>query len=143
MTTAQAELKKELIFPQLSYQIIGAAFSVFNELGWGLPEKDYQRALERELGENRILYKREVYIPISYKGQRLSKYFADFVIEGGEGKILLELKVVSKLGYSHARQTLTYLKASGLRLGILIYFTEEGVKYRRVLNSTEPIRIIK
>lgn len=124
--------------PTLSYTIVGSAFAVFNELGYGLHEKDYQKALARELENRQISFCREVYVPITYKGKLLSRYFADFVIEE---KVILELKVSPKLGYSHSRQLLNYLRAGGYRLGILLYFTEEGVKYRRVLNSN-LIRII-
>ncbi|MCX6702301.1 MAG: GxxExxY protein [Candidatus Wolfebacteria bacterium] len=128
----QIESAKEIVLPDLSYKIIGAAFEVFNELGWGLPEKDYQIALSKELKELGFNVKREVYIPLKYKTSNISRYFADFVVDD---KILLEIKVVSRLGYFHARQILTYLRTANLRLGILLYFTQEGVKYRRVLNS--------
>lgn len=124
--------KETLVFPELSYKTLGAAFSTFNELGWGLAEKDYQRGLAKELEKMGIHYEREVYIPLKYKSESVGRFFADFVIEG---KIILELKVVPKLGYAHTRQLLGYLIGSGYKLGILIYFTKDGVKHRRVLNS--------
>lgn len=124
---------KNIVFPELSYKIIGASFNAFNKLGWGLSEKDYGRALALELKNLGLSYQEEVYIPLQYESKNLSRYFADFIIEK---KILLELKVVPKLGYTHVKQVLSYLKSSGLRLGILIYFTRDGVKYRRVLNSS-------
>ncbi len=124
--------KDKIVFPELSYQIIGAAFNVFNELGWGFSEKDYQSALAKEFEGKSIKFKREVYIPINYKDSLIKKYYADFVVDE---KILVELKVVPRLGYFHLRQLLNYLKLSGLRLGILIYFSREGIKYRRVLNG--------
>jgi GxxExxY protein len=128
------ELKEnKIVFPDLSYKIVGAAFQVFNDLGWGLSEKDYQSALSKELSDLELDFKREVYIPFYYKNSNLSRYFADFIIEG---KILLELKVVSRLGYMHTKQILNYLRNGNLKLGILLYFTKEGVKYRRVLNSS-------
>ena len=104
---------------------------MFNELGWGFSEKDYQSALAKELEDKNIKFVREVYIPINYKETLIKKYYADFVIYG---KILVELKVVPRLGYFHVRQLLNYLRLSGIRLGILIYFSKEGIKYRRVLN---------
>ena len=125
-------VSKDIIFPELSYQIIGASFSVFNETGYGLPEKAYQKAFAEELGVRRLHVEREVHIPLHYKGKDLVRYFADFIVER---KIIVELKVVNKLNYSNAKQVLTYLQSSGMKLGILIYFTSEGVKYRRVLNS--------
>ena len=105
---------------------------MFNRIGYGLPEKVYQEALAHELKEQGLQFTREVYLPVRYKSENLVRYFADFVIEN---KIVVELKVVKKLTYSHARQLLAYLRSSGIKLGILLYFTSEGVKYRRVLNS--------
>jgi len=122
-----------IIFPELSYKIIGAAFTVFNELGWGFSEKHYQRVLSKEFDRLNVAYKEEVFIPFTYKSSRAINYFADFVVED---KILLELKVVNKLGYTHVRQVLDYLKTAHIKLGILLYFTSDGVKYRRVLNSS-------
>ena len=124
--------EREIIYPDLSYKIIGISFKVFNELGWGLSEKDYQKALESEFKEINLNFKREIYIPLKYRTANIGRYFADFIIEN---KILIEIKVVPKLGYTHVKQVLNYLKISNLKLGILIYFTKEGIKYRRILNS--------
>ncbi|MBI5220301.1 MAG: GxxExxY protein [Candidatus Liptonbacteria bacterium] len=127
--------KKELIYPELGYEILGAAFRVFNEIGYGLPEKVYQAALEKEFEIRGIPCRRESFSPAKYRGECVARYFADFIVDG---KIVVELKVVKKLTYSHARQLLTYLRNSGIRLGILLYFTSEGVKFRRVINSGRP-----
>jgi GxxExxY protein len=120
-----------LVFPDLSYKIVGIAFKVFNNLRWGVSEKYYQRALAEELKLTRINFKREVLIPVDYLDKKIGHYFADFIIED---KILLELKIVARLGYIHARQVLLYLKQANIKLGILIYFTKNSVKYRRILN---------
>ena len=130
--TANNANRDNLIYPDLSYALIGAAFRVGNGLGYGLSEKAYQDALAKELRDQKISFKREVYIPIIYKQEKVSRYFADFLVEN---KIILELKVVRKLGYTHIQQTLNYLRSSGFKLAILVYFTRDGVKYRRVLNS--------
>ncbi|MBI2514764.1 GxxExxY protein [Candidatus Wolfebacteria bacterium] len=122
----------EIIFPDLSYKVVGIAFEVFNELGWGLPEKDYQKAMVKEFSNSGISFKEEYYIPLKYKASSISRYFADFVVDD---KILLELKVVPRLGYVHTKQTLIYLRNAGIKLGILLYFTRDGVKYRRIINS--------
>ncbi|MBI2604227.1 MAG: GxxExxY protein [Candidatus Harrisonbacteria bacterium] len=126
-----AEGQNEIIYKTLSFDIIGAAFKVSNTLGWGLAERSYQRALAEELNLRNIKFRREVYIPLRYESVNIGRYFADFVVED---KILLELKVVSQLGYVHLRQLFQYLRSAGIRLGILVYFTKEGVKYRRVVN---------
>lgn len=122
----------KVIHPELSYRTVGASFNVFNQLGWGLSEKRYQLALVRELTELNIPFQREVYIPLKYNGVKAGRCFADFII--GNNDILLELKVVQKLGYVHVRQVLDYLQCGGIKLGIILYFTKDGVKYRRILN---------
>ncbi len=61
----------KLVFPELSYAILGAAFRAFNELGRGLSEKDYQRGLAKELESLKIDFQREVCIPLLYKEARL------------------------------------------------------------------------
>ncbi|MBI4087592.1 MAG: GxxExxY protein [Candidatus Liptonbacteria bacterium] len=121
----------KIVLPELSYSIIGAAFRVFNELGWGFSEKHYQGALAKELEDAGLLFRREVYIPFTYKSSTIGRYFADFIVND---KILLELKVVPKFGYVHLHQALGHLHSAKLKLGILIYFTREGIKYRRVVN---------
>ncbi|MBI2623121.1 MAG: GxxExxY protein [Candidatus Liptonbacteria bacterium] len=125
---------QSIVHPESSFKVMGACFNVYNELGWGLSEKQYQQALAKEFTDRGIRFRREVFIPLEYKQVNVGRYFADLVVEG---KILLELKVVSVLGYIHAKQVLGYLRGGNLRIGILVYFTKEGVKYRRILNIRE------
>lgn len=73
-----------------------------------------------------------MYIPLEYASVKVARYFADFLVEN---KIVLELKIVPELGYANVKQALRYLQCGNFRLGILIYFTREGVKYRRIINS--------
>lgn len=122
---------EKIIEPELSYQIVGAAFNVFNRLGPGLVEKDYQQAFAAELKTTAILFEREKVVLLGSSEVYDIKRFVDFLIQG---RVIVEFKVVHKLGYSHVKQILAYLRAAGLKLGILIYFTSNGVKYRRVLN---------
>ncbi len=94
--------------------------------------KDYQKALALIFKEKGIPFEKEVYIPILIRGQVISKYFADFVVDN---KIILELKVSPMIGYAQARQVLTYLRSTNYQLGILVYFTKDGVRYRRIVND--------
>ncbi len=123
---------QEIIYKDLSYQIVGAAFAVFNELGYGMPEKYYQRAFEAELQRLGIPYEREKLIVLNYKGISLGRYFVDFMVDG---KVVVELKVRPRLGYVHLRQVSEYLSKLNKKLAIIIYFSKDGVHYRRVLNS--------
>jgi len=123
--------KKGLIYPELSYKLIGIAFKVYNSLGFGLKEKYYQRAFEKELGGMSISYAREKVVDLNYNGEKIGKYFLDFVIEE---KIILELKVAPRLRQIHIKQVLEYLKVLNKKLAILIFFTDQGVRYRRIIN---------
>ena len=124
------EVPNKLIHPELSYQIMGSAFSVFNDLGWGHKEAYYQRALVEEFNKRGVKYKKEIIFPIKYNEKIIAKYRIDFVVEN---KIVIELKIRPRIGYVHLKQVLQYLNQSGLKLGIIIYFTQDGVKYKRVI----------
>lgn len=121
----------KIIYPKLSYQLIGLSFEVFNDLGFGLQEKYYQRSFEILLKNNNIKFEKEKYINLKFKNETIGSYYFDYYIEN---KIILEFKVVNKLGYIQIKQILNYLKSINCKLGILIFFTKDGVKYRRILN---------
>ncbi|MDP3697182.1 MAG: GxxExxY protein [Candidatus Taylorbacteria bacterium] len=126
------ELKrKDLIYPELSYQIVGILFEIYKQLGSGYQEKYYQKAIAIELKRCGLKYKEQVSTPFSYKGEKIGNYFLDFLIED---KIILEIKKDKSFSQKNIEQTLGYLKASNLQLGILSNFTKEGLKFKRILN---------
>lgn len=105
---------------------------VHHELGCGFYEKVYQEALEIELKQAGIPFRREVPLQIIYKGIPLKQvYIADFVCYD---KIIVELKAVSVLDSSHTSQVVNYLKATKMDLGLLANFGEESLKVKRVIN---------
>lgn len=122
----------KLIYPELSYQIIGVAYTIFNELGYGRSEKFYQRAFEQLLETSGINFTRELMVRHTLQGKPFARYYLDFVIEG---KVVVELKVRPRLGYVHIKQVVDYLNSGGYKLAIILYFTPDGVKFRRVLNA--------
>lgn len=114
-----------------SYAIRGAIYAVHKELGCGFLERAYQDALEYEFKERGIPYEREKDIQIMYKGKPLGvPYRADFVCYG---KIIVELKALSALENVHRAQVINYLKATGMKLGILVNFGEERANVERIL----------
>ena len=120
-----------ILFKDESYKIIGAAITVYNEIGSGFLEAVYQETLEKEFSLQHIPYKREVSLPIYYKGEVLSKnYIADFVCYDN---IIVELKAVSSLTSEHKAQVINYLKAAKFELGLLINFGESKLKYERLV----------
>lgn len=129
---SQNSLKLE---DSISHAVIGAAVEVQRVLGTGLLESAYAAALAFELSERKLAFERQAPVPASYKGQALGVAFrADFLVEG---KVLLELKAVEALTDLNRAQLLSYLRVSGLRLGLLINFHSfpvvKGVK--RVVNQ--------
>lgn len=126
------EVDKKVFYPELSYKIIGAAFNVFNDVGYGMNEKYYQGAFAKALEREKISFKKEQMVRLDYKGESIGMYFLDFV---ADDKIVVELKVRQRFGYVHIKQVMSYLKATGYKLAILIYFTGDGVKYRRIINA--------
>ena len=113
----------------LTYNIIGAAMEVHRTLGNGFLEAVYQEALEKEFKLRDIPYSREHMITISYKGESLSQYYkADFVCYN---KVIVELKALSDLTTSHEAQLLNYLKATGIKKGLLINFGSSSLQTKR------------
>lgn len=102
------------------YAIMGAAFAVHNELGSGFLEAVYQEAMETELETRGIPYIAQHPIGINYKGKLLqSHYFADLLCYE---EIIVELKALNQIGGVEEAQLLNYLKATGMKLGLLINF---------------------
>jgi GxxExxY protein len=115
----------------LTDAILGAAFEVANALGHGFLEIVYQRALACELDIRGIPVEREVPYRVLYKGKEMGTYLADLVI--GQ-KVIVELKSIpGELGAPHVSQCLNYLRASGLRTGLIINFGRPKLEYRRVV----------
>lgn len=124
--------RENLIYPDLSYKITGLAFKVFNTAGYGMNEKFYQKAFAEELKNNNINFEREKLIKINYGDKSLGNYFMDFLVDN---KIVVELRVRPKFGYTDIKQVVGYLRNSGHKLAIMVYFTRSGVKYRRIINA--------
>ncbi len=124
--------KTNLLYPELSYQIIGSAFKVLNKLGLGHKEIYYARALAEEFESGNISFEKEKTFHLLYNDKIIGDYRPDFLVDN---KIIIELKVRPRIGYVHIKQLLAYLKMTELKLAIIIYFTQDGVKYRRIVNS--------
>jgi len=122
----------EIIEKDLSYLIMQAAFEVHNMLGPGFPESLYDEAMARELVSLGINIERQKRVKVMYKDEPLGEFVLDNVIEG---KVILEYKAVSEILRLHEQQALSYLKATGLKLAIVINFGAERVQSSRVVNT--------
>ena len=120
-----------LLYKQEAYNIIGVCMEVHKELGKGFSEIVYGDALEIEFKNSGIHFQREVKYNINYKGNTLPHcYVADFIIERN---IVLEIKAIETLTKSHVKQTLNYLAASKIKLGLLVNFGEDSLTYKRII----------
>jgi GxxExxY protein len=114
-----------------TYKIIGAAMEVHKELGCGFLEAVYQEALGREFKGQEIPFKSQPIIQIAYKGKPLDKiYQPDFICYG---EIILEIKAISGLSGIEEAQLINYLKAMGLKVGLLINFGAKSLEYKRLV----------
>lgn len=121
----------DLIFKEECYRIIGLSMKIHSKLGRGFREIVYKDALEIELRNNSIPFEREKPFQIIYEGEILPHHFeSDFFVFNG---IILEIKASKQLHYDNFKQTINYLKASQIKLGILINFGEEKLNFKRVI----------
>ncbi len=109
-----------ILYKEECYAIQGAVFEVYREMGCGFLEAVYQECLEKELTHRGIPFQSQVQLGLTYKGNRLNQtYKPDFVCFE---KIIVELKTVKEVDNTHRAQVLNYLKATGMRVGLLVNF---------------------
>jgi GxxExxY protein len=119
----------DLVYKQEAYKIVGAAFEVHNELGAGFLEAVYQEALAIEFGLRHIPFVEQKKLQLEYKNKILRKrYVPDFFCYD---KIVVEIKAISQLMENDTAQILNSLKASHQKLGLLINFGEQTLKWKR------------
>jgi GxxExxY protein len=112
-----------------TYAIIGAAIEVHKELGSGFLEAVYQEALEREFTYQEIPHKSQPPVRIEYKGKPLKKkYEPDFICFDD---VIVEIKAMDKLSSNEHAQIINYLKASRLKIGLLINFGAKSLEHKR------------
>jgi GxxExxY protein len=123
---------------QLAHRVIGAAIEVHKHLGPGFIERAYEDAIAIELAIQGIPFRRQVEIDIQYKGYAIATSRLDLLIDN---MLIVELKAIDGIGPLHVKQTLSYLAACGLELGLILNFNvpsmnERGI--RRVFRSIYP-----
>jgi GxxExxY protein len=113
-------------------RIIGCAIEVHRELGPGLFEAVYESALCLELRAAGLPFKRQVGVPLLYKGQLISEYRPDLVVDE---RVIVEVKSIERLHPVHMTQMITYLRVCRLRIGLLVNFNTAALKHgvRRVM----------
>lgn len=121
-----------LVYPKLSYVIVGRCMKIHNELGNTMLEKHYQRAIERELLRQNIPFEREKRVEIVYEKESVGRYFLDFMVDL---KLVLEVKACKQNMSKFHKQVLAYLRQLDLGLGIVVNFRKDRLNPYRVINS--------
>ncbi|MCK4352090.1 GxxExxY protein [candidate division WOR-3 bacterium] len=120
----------EFLYGDLTHQIIGTAFEVYKNLGYGFLEKVYENAFSEELKRRKIDFKRQYPIKVYYKGTLVGEYIADILVED---KVIVELKAAKEYNNIHEKQLLNYLKATRIKVGLLFNFGENKCEHKRLV----------
>jgi GxxExxY protein len=124
------EHPSKLLHREITEKIIGAAFEVHRELGYGFLERVYQRAMQVELLRAGASAEMEKRIQVKYKGVVVGEYDADLIVDGC---VAVELKVTPQYDKRDEAQLLNELKATGIKVGLLINFGRAKVEYKRLV----------
>ncbi len=122
-------------YEEITHKIIGCAYRVFNQLGFGYLESIYQKAMAIELGKSNLNFQTEAPLAVYYDDQVIGEFKVDLVVEQS---IIVELKVVQNLLKEHEVQLVNYLNGLKKEIGLLINFGPSGVEVRRKYRN--PLR---
>ena len=122
----------KLLHKDLTDKIIRAFFNVYNHLGYGFLEKNYENALLIELRAMGLTCSQQKPITVLYKGNVVGKYFCDILVER---KVILELKAASAIAPAHEAQLLNYLKATDIEVGLLLNFGTKPEISRKLFHN--------
>jgi GxxExxY protein len=122
--------ENNFLFKDLTYKTIGLAMEIHTELGYGFLEKVYENALMVQFRNNGIKATQQEPIKVYFKGEIVGDYIADILLDG---KIILELKSIDKLTNIHKAKAINYLKATGLKVALLINFGKSKLEYERII----------
>lgn len=124
----------EIVEKELSYKVVQAAYEVFNGLGPGFLEKIYEEAMVLVLRKNGHKVEAQKSVPVMFLGKQVGIHILDVIVDE---RIILELKAVSEIAPIHKQQALSYLKATGLPLALVINFGAHRLQVTRVVNTKQ------
>jgi len=123
--------RNDILYPELSYKIVGILFEVSNTLGHKYQERYYQKTVSTLLRNAGMKFKEQVPVRLSIGNQNIAKGVVDFLVED---KVVLEIKKGERFLKSNIDQVYSYLKMTNLKLGILVNFTPRGLQFKRIIN---------
>jgi len=124
---------KDIVYANETYEIVGMMYDVWDEIGFGHKENFYQKAVAKIFETNKKKFKEHLRLKVKMKNIEIGEYILDFLYED---IIVIELKQGNGFSKRNINQVYSYLKATGLKLGLLINFTRAGVKFKRIVNLT-------
>jgi GxxExxY protein len=132
--------ESKLLHSDLTEKILGVYYDVYNEVGHGFLESVYANCMYLALTVAGVSVRREVPVPVYFRGQDVGQFKADLVVNGC---VLIELKAVQNLDRSHEAQVMNYLRATELEVGLLLNFGGSKPQFRRIVfdNSNKKIRV--
>jgi GxxExxY protein len=122
---------EDFIYKDLTREIIGAAMEVHSTLGCGFLESVYEESLAVEFGLRNIQFERQKPLDVFYKEEHVKQFICDFLVVG---VVMVELKAIKEITESQKAQVLNYLRATNLKLGLLLNFGASSLQYKRVIN---------
>ena len=125
------KVSKDIIYAEECYEVIGMMYDVWNAVGYGHKENFYQKAASEIFKKNNKEFKEQLRAKVKIGDKDLGIYILDFLYEG---KIIIELKQGEIFSKQNIKQIYGYLRATNLKLGLLINFTRNGIKFKRIVN---------
>jgi GxxExxY protein len=123
--------RENILYQDLSYKIVGLAMEGHRKLGYGFLEKVYENAMMVLFQREGIRARQQISVKVYFEGVEVGYYVADIVVED---KIIIELKAAENLVDGHRAQTLNYLKATNMKLALLLNFGKQKLQYERLVN---------
>lgn len=123
--------EEPMLEKDLCYRILGCAMAVLREVGHGLHEKPYENALVLAMNEEGIPVSQQVVYPVLFRGQKVGEYVPDLI---GDGRVIVDTKVIDNITGHERGKMLNYLKITGLRVGLIINFKHAKLQWERMIH---------
>jgi GxxExxY protein len=120
----------ELLEKDLVYRIVGCAMRVHSEVGCGLREKTYERALCVEFRHDRLNYSQQTQFPVFYRGEQIDEYVPDLLVED---RVVVDTKTIECITDADRGQMLNYLRVTGMKVGLIINFKKKSLEWERIV----------
>ena len=123
--------RKNIIYADEVYEIIGMMYEIWDKMGFGHKESFYQKAVKEIFKKKKKKFKEQLRLKVKMGEKELGEYILDFLYED---KIVIEIKQGNIFSKRNINQIYAYLRATNLKLGLLVNFTRDGVKFKRIVN---------